>query len=60
VNQTIHIFMSTTLPGSIRIIKNEISVKFSSDILVFSELLAIVPGHCMQTFRNWLEQKRGS
>ena len=60
LGQAVHVFVGTPFPGSIRISKNEISVKFSSDILVVSELLAVVPGDCMGTFRNWLEQERGS
>jgi hypothetical protein len=41
-DQTVHVFITPTLPGCIRIGREEINLKFENDAFMFSKLFAIV------------------
>ena len=59
-DQTIHVLVRTSFPGSIRMSEKEIRLQFLGDPFVFSKFLAIICGESMQTIHNWLEQPNHS
>jgi len=55
-DQTIHVLVRTSFPGSIGVSGKEIRLQFLGDPFVFSKFLAIIRGEGMHTIRNRLEQ----
>ena len=55
-DQTVHVQIRTSFPGSIRVSKIEIRLQCLADPFVFSKFLAIIRSESMKAISNRLEQ----
>src|SRR3972149_5248642 len=54
--QPVHVFISASFPGGIRMSKEEIGFQFPSDPFVLGKLFAIIPGDRLHAIGDWLKQ----